>query len=313
MKKIFAILLTLALVFSLAACGANDDNTTTATETTTEEVVTEEASTTEATEPSTDESKPEGRAAEESSTEAEESTEEETEKEKAPSTKEEIVAAYAAVMNQAKKDAPGFKKVEWQTLPDDANSRIVAQGESVVNTALNLAGNNFMTTKEKSTSNPEIKDKGNDMSIFPISNSDYGCLLKDASAVKTATCTVLPNGNYKIKIVLKDEKNPEPIKNKTDKVAPSNHGSVFSPVSKKEIDDTLNGGIVSAVAKDITYSLTYHDCSSTIEFNPKDNKLVSLEQFTKVTISGSGRIAFITLDVTKQELVDEMHITDFKY
>lgn len=313
MKKFFAILLTLALVFSLAACGAKDDNTTTATETTTEEVVTEEASTTEATEPSTDESKPEGRAAEESSTEAEESTEEETEKEKAPSTKEEIVAAYAAVMNQAKKDAPGFKKVEWQTLPDDANSRIVAQGESVVNTALNLAGNNFMTTKEKSTSNPEIKDKGNDMSIFPISNSDYGCLLKDASAVKTATCTVLPNGNYKIKIVLKDEKNPEPIKNKTDKVAPSNHGSVFSPVSKKDIDDTLNGGIVSAVAKDITYSLTYHDCSSTIEYNPKDNKLVSLEQFTKVTISGSGRIAFITLDVTKQELVDEMHITDFKY
>lgn len=300
MKKFLAIFVVLAMVFAFAACGGKTPETTTEepTEEITEEVATE--ATEEATEEVTEEA-------------TEEVTEEVTEEDKLPETKEEILAAYAEVMNQAKKDAPGFTKIEWQTLPADANSRVVAQGESVVNTALNLAQNNFMTSEADTKKDPEIREKGTDMHTFPICDSLYGCLLTNPDAIKSAKCEELSNGNYKITITLNSEKNPEPVSSNTATSAPSNHGGVFSPVSKKVIDDTLSGGIVSAVAKDITYSLTYHDCSTTLEYNPENNHVVSLVQYTKVTISGSGKIAFIKLDVTKQELVDEMHIYNVKY
>lgn len=306
MKKFLAILLTLAMVLAFAACGADTEEETTTVTEVTEEVVTDEV--TEATEAETD-------ATEATSEDAETTEEGETEADEAkvPETTEEILAAYTEVMNQVKKDAPAYKKIEWQTLPDDANSRIVSEGASVVNTALNLAQNNFMTSEEDTKADPEIKEKGTDMHTFPICNSNYGCLLKDTSAIKSAKCEVLSNGNYKITIVLKDEKNPEPVKDENTTSIPSNHAGVFSPISKAEIDENLNGGIVSAVAKDISYSLTYHDCSTTVEYNPENNHVVSLIQFTKVAISGSGKVAFIKLGVTKQELVDEMHIYDIKY
>ena len=319
MKKYLAILLTLAMIFALAACGATTDEETTAPEETSEEVVSEEVSEEVSEDSSEAVSEDASEAVSEDASEAasedasEDASEGETEEAKVPSTKEEILAAYTAVMNQAKKDAPAYKKIEWQTLPDDANSRIVSEGSSVVNTALNLAQNNFMTSEEDTKADPEIKEKGSSMSSFPICNSKYGCLLTNTSAIKSAKCEVLSNGNYKITIVLNDEKNPEPVKSEDATTAPSNHGGIFSPVSKKDIDDTLNGGIVSAVAKDIVYSLTYHDCSSCIEYDPTNNHLVSVVQFSKVAISGSGKIAFIKLGVTKQELVDEMHIYDIKY
>lgn len=45
------------------------------------------------------------------------------------------------------------------------------------------------------------------MYCFPIRDSDYGCLLTDTEAIKTADFKELPNGNYEITIVLNSEKN----------------------------------------------------------------------------------------------------------
>ncbi len=316
MKKLIAVLLVAALVFGFAACGSksnNNEDTTAAPLETTESDTTEtaEATSESAAEESTAETEKATEAASEGESETETSAEETTEAAKKPETKEEILAAYTAVMNQAKKDAPAFKKVEYQELPDDANSRVVSKGGAVVNAALKLA-DHFMTSEVDAKADPEIKENGNNMRSWPVYKSQKGCMVTDVNAVKSAKCEELSNGNYKITIVLKDESNPEPAP-EGGTTAPSNHGGMFAPLSKAEIDENLNGGFVSAVAKGITYSLVYHDCEAVLVYNPKDNRVVSLDQTMRVRISGQGRVAGIQMVIDKQELIDYMHIYDIKY
>ncbi len=317
MKKLIAVLLVAALAFGFAACGSKSNNTEETTlapwESTEEDVTSETAEATSegSAEESTAQAEKTTEAASEGASETETSAEETTEAAKKPETKAEILAAYTAVMNQAKKDAPAFNKVEYQELPDDANSRVVSKGGAVVNAALKLA-THFMTTEEDAKADPEIKEKGNNMRSWPVCKSQKGCIVTDPNAVKSAKCEELSNGNYKITIVLKDESNPEPAPD-GGTTAPSNHGGMFAPLSKAEIDENLNGGFVSAVAKDISYSLVYHDCEAVLVYNPKDNHVVSLDQTMRVRISGQGKVAGIQMVVDKQELIDYMHIYNIKY
>lgn len=312
MKKLLAILMALTFIFALASCGSKTEGETTTTEAITEESETEtETETQTEAESKEDESETETTTEGESKEDKTEEDESTTEKEeqKVPSTKAEILAAYTEVMNQAKKDAPGFTKTEYQELPEAG--RVINKGETLVNTALKVAGN-FMTTKDKAESDPEIKEKGNNMRSWPVLKCPKGCMLTNESAIKSAKCEELSNGNYKITIVLNDENNPEPAKEGAT-TAPSAHGSVFSPLSKSEIDDALNGGIVSAVFKDITYTLRYHDCSTVLVYNPENNHVVSLDQTCHVSIKASAKALGATLDIGNQELINYMSIKNIKY
>lgn len=229
---------------------------------------------------------------------------------KKPTGTKEILAAYTAVVNQVKKDAPAFKKTEYQELPTEG--RKVSEGAGLVNAALKLAGN-FMTTKEDC----EVQDteKGSDMHRWPLSNSSKGCLLTNTAAVKSATCSETKDGYYVITMTFQSEMNPEPVKDASETKAPSNHGGVFDPVSKKEIDDTLTGNkIITIAVRDITYSLKYHDCEVKLTYDPKTNRVINFAQTTHVSISGQG--TFLTggkIVVDNTELVDYMNIYDIKY
>lgn len=315
MKKIIAVIMAVSMLLALASCGskpATDESTEPVSES---EKVTEESLTAETEESSTEaQSKDDAESTDASETETTgeaETSEAETEKPALPSTTAEILAAYTAVMNQAKKDAPAFNKVEYQVLPDDSNSRVVSKGGTVVNAALKVAAN-FMVTEKDAKADPEIKEKGNNMRSWPVCKTPMGCMLTDTSAIKSAKCEELSNGNYKITIVLKDEANPEPTPD-GGTVSPSKHGAVFSPLSKKEIDETLQGGIVSAVAKEISYNLIYHDCTAVLVYDPSNNHVVSLDQTMRVTISGQGKVVGIQMVVDKQELIDYMEIYNIKY
>lgn len=300
MKKYIALLLVLILALSLAACGKADENNETFVSTAVAEDETSKAETTVA-----------DTTAKADETETETSAEK-TES-KIPETPMEIIEAYTTVMNKAKDEKVGFKKAEWQSLPSDANSRVVSKGGTLVNIALNAA-NNFMTDEATAKKNPDVYEKGGDMKDFPIRNTPYGCTLteKDLDKIETIKCEELKNGNYKITIVLKSEKNPEPAPEGTGN-SPSFTGRLITPISKKQIDENLNGGIVSAVAKDIVYSLTFHDVTSVVEYNPETNQIVKLEQTTRVTVSGSGKIGLAEMVVDKQELVNDKYIYDLVY
>ena len=312
MKKVIALVLALSLIIggavlftSCSKDNAEDTTTTTAAEVETtladETTTLADETTTLADETTT--------LADETTTLAEgESTS--AEEKKVPETKEEILAAYTAVMNQAKKDAPAFNKIEYQALPGDENSRVITKGKTLVNIVLGVA-ENFFTTEADAT--VEVKEKGNEMRSWPLIKAPVGCALTDVSAIKSAKCEVLANGNYRITIVLNSEKNPEPIAEGAT-TAPSKTGAMFSPLSKKDIDNTLTGdGIVTAVIKDVTYSLTYHDCTAVLEYNPETNHVVSLEQVMWVRISGAGKVTGLAFEIEKQELKNTMKIYNIKY
>ncbi len=323
MKKFIAILSIVSILFAFTSCEGKanietpgevtsgdvfQDETETASynkASAISENTVEDTTTTEATENETV-TKSESEVSSATQTEAKK------EEKKNPSTNAEILAEYSRIMNQAKKDKPGFTFYEWQKMPDDPQSRIIAEGESVIGIVLDIAGG-FMQDEKKAKKDAAVIGKGSDMYCFPIRDSDYGCLLTDVNAIKSAKFEQLPNGNNQITIVLKSEEIPEPVTDKHSKTAPSNHGAIFQPLPKKVIDDTLSNNFIKAITEDVSFSYTYHNCKAIVEYNPENNHVVSVTQFSYVTITGSGKVTMIKLDITKQEFINEMHVVDIVY
>ena len=231
----------------------------------------------------------------------------------AKKTDKEVLDIYTTLMNKAKKDKPGYKKVEYQELPSDAQNRVITEGSNLVGTLLDLVDQlDLLTTKEAAEADPEIVEKGGDMRWFPVYKCEKGCYLTDVSAIESTSYEDLGNGKARITIELKDEQNPEPMAEGATS-APSKVGAMFSPLSKADIDNTLNGGVVSAVVKDITYSLTYHDCKAIVEYDTKTNEIIKLEQYMDVAIKANAKVILSKINIEKQELFNTMIITDFKY
>ena len=235
-------------------------------------------------------------------------------------TKADIVNIYATLMNKAKADKPGFTKVEYQELPGDPANRVVSQGEEHVTAEYIEKLFGFIedlgvfVPKEKAEADPYIHEKGDeDMSKFPVFSREKGSYLTDPKAIEKYTYTKLSNGNIKMSFVLVPENNPEPIGENTN-VAPSYTGAVFSPMSKQQIDGTVYHPIVTIFAKDIQYSLRYHDCSVVVEFNPNTMQIVYLEQVANVSIKGQGDVVRVgIIGVERQELIGTVIIKDLKY
>ncbi len=218
-----------------------------------------------------------------------------------------ILAKYTELMNQAKTDSPGFNKVEYQNIPAEK-----AQFEGkVFNTLLPLIGN-FFKDEATARANPELKLKGESMEWFPIYHNEKGCLLTDASKIKSATCTELPDGNVKITIVMNDEVNSEPPGAAA--TSASSVGAICTPIEMQTVRDTLqNDGAIKLVARNIDFDLTYYDCTTELVYNPTNNQLVSLDQFMHILINiKDGTVAFATAKGTAV-LDNYMYISDFQY
>jgi hypothetical protein len=276
--RLLALLMTLAIVFSLAACGNDEGETTTAAEQTTmEEETTVEGETTTAAETTTLEG-------DTTAVDATTAVGETTTQAGKPTTPAQILAAYTEVMNYAKTAKPAHNRKEFQSLPKEDQN----MDGFIIKTLLPIA-NTFMTQEKDA----EVEDQknGNDMKWFPVAKSSKGCLLTNVSAIKSATCDELANGNYKIVIILKDEHNPEPYM-EGDTKATSNTGNMFQPLAKSEIDNTIiNDSTVNKVVKDVKYDLKFFNCKAILEYNPKTKQIVTMEQYMSVFIDiQEGRV-----------------------
>lgn len=235
-------------------------------------------------------------------------------------TAADIVTIYATVMNKAKADKPGFTKIEYQELPGDEENRVISEGdehvgEEAVNKLLGFVEDlGVFVPKEKAESEPYIHEKGDeDMSLFPVFSREKGSYLTDPKGIESFTYDVLSNGNVKLTFVLVPEDNPEPIAENSE-VAPSYTGAVFSPMSKERIDGTVYHPIVTVFAKNIQYSLRYHDCYVEVEFNPDTMEIANLKQLAFVSIKGSGDVVGAgTIGVERQELYSTVIIKDFRW
>ncbi len=219
-----------------------------------------------------------------------------------------ILAKYTEIMNKAKADAPGYKKVEYQNIPPEK-----AQFEGkVFNTLLPLLGN-FFKDEETARAEPEIKAKGESMEWFPVYHNDKGCLLTDASTIKSATCTEQPDGNVKITIVMNDEVNAGPPAENAASCE-SAIGSILTPIEIATVQDTLkNDGAVKFIIKNAEFDLIYHDSTAELVYNPENNQIVSLDQFMHMTIDIKSGTVLGASGVGKAELDNYMYISDFQY
>lgn len=235
-------------------------------------------------------------------------------------TKADIVKIYADVMNNAKAKAPGFTKIEYQELPDGPENRVISEGEEhagdeAVNKMLNFVqGLGVFVPKEEAEKEPYVHQKGDaDMARFPVFDRAKGSYLTDPNGIEGFTYKLLPNGNVKMTFVLVSENNPEPI-GENESVSPSYTGAVFSPMSKERIDGTVYHPIVTVFAKNIKYSLKYHDCTVAVEFNPNTLEIVYLEQIARVSIKGSGDVVGAGhIGLERQELIGTVIIKDLDY
>ncbi len=235
-------------------------------------------------------------------------------------SKADIVKIYADVMNNAKKRAPGFTKIEYQELPDGEENRVFSEGgdkagDEAVAKMLNFVQSmGVFVPKEEAEANPYIHEKGDaDMARFPVFDREKGSYLTDPESIESYTYKMLPNGNVRMSFVLVPENNPEPI-GENEAVAPSYTGAVFSPMSKAKIDGTVYHPIVTVFARDIKYSLRYHDCSVVVEFNPDTMEITYLEQIARVSIKGSGDVVGLgKIGLERQELIGTVIVKDFKY
>lgn len=229
-------------------------------------------------------------------------------------TAQDIVNIYAELMNGAKEKSPGFKKIEYQVLPDDPANRVVSEGEKAIDSILGAVQSiGVFIPEDEARANPYYHTKGDsDMSLFPVFFMPKGSYLTDAKGIRSYVYEELPNGNVRVMFVLVSEDNPEPVA-EGETVAPSYTGAVFSPMSKAKIDRTLNAPIISVIATNISYSLRYHDCYVEFEYNPDTMELVSLKHIAYVTIKGSGDMLVGRVNVEKQELESYVFIDSFEY
>ena len=168
-----------------------------------------------------------------------------------PQGNEAILAKYSELMNDAKAKSVGYKKIEWQAIPEEK-----AQFEGKAFGKILPIASNFFKSEADAKAEPEIKDKGADMEWFPIYHNEKGCMLTDVSAIENATCTELPDGNVKIVIELKDEYNSEPPVSAP--TCDSYVGSMFTPIQFAEVRNTLeNDPTVKFIVKNVDFDLTY--------------------------------------------------------
>lgn len=223
-----------------------------------------------------------------------------------PETTEEIVTKYAQVIKKFKQEKPAYTKKEYQALPEE-NRQF---SNNLVNKLLGFA-DNYMT-KEDSDAATVVREAGyaDIINEIPIYGIEDGCLLKDYSAVKNATCTENSDGTYTLSFSLEDEVNPAcPIAGSTE--PQSNHGAVLMPGNRDEIMVEVEKVEKMTGAKCNNFDMTYRDCTFECVYNPANDQVVSITHHANIDIDAD--LHFI-VDITgTARLTNDMLVYDVKW
>ncbi|HZK22217.1 MAG TPA: hypothetical protein VFC76_08095, partial [Oscillospiraceae bacterium] len=209
-------------------------------------------------------------------------------------SKAEILNIYKNAVNKVKNNAAaGYTKKEWQSLPE--------LDIGTLGKILNPFIDRFMT--QEADAKEEINAKGSDEAKrrFPA------CTLTDLSKIATATCTE-SGGNYNIKIVMIDEKNPKESNNFLGQITNS---VLYEESIREEVDGLVLFGS-PLVDKGYTFDITYNAFTITAKIT-KDGKFISLEHFANVPIKADAKVAKIYNLNGTARLENNCKYYDFKY
>ena len=216
-------------------------------------------------------------------------------------TAEEVLAKYTEVMDAFKKNVSEgkvsqYNKKEFQTLADDYDLGTV--GNLVLPIAQNL-----MTSEDEAEEQTRT-----DYEQIPVTNNIKGCLLTDASAIKSASMTE-SGGKTTIVIVLNDEKGAYPAEDNATSCG-SIVGSVFNPLDQEEIDNIV--AEFSAVVTVNKFELTCKDCTATLVFNTETGEVESLEQIMNYYIDVDAKAVVVPVS-GYATLTNKMTIYNVQY
>ena len=221
--------------------------------------------------------------------------ESQTPSESGPS-KEEVLKKYTEVMDQLKAGVATYDKKEFQVLQPDYDLG------SVGNLVLPIA-EGLMTSEEKA----ELQNR-TDWEQIPVIRNKKGCLLTDASKIKSATMTE-SGGKTTIVIILNDEKSPLPAEDGATSCN-SAIGSMFNPLNQKDIDDIV--AKFSSVVTMNKFELTGKDCTATLVFDTASGKVESLEQIMNYFIDVDAKAVFVPVS-GYATLTNKMTINNVTY
>lgn len=206
----------------------------------------------------------------------------------------EILNIYKNAVNKVKNNgAAGYKKREWQELPE--------LDIGTLGTILNPFIDRFMTKEADATE--EISEKGSDDAKrrFPP------CTLTDLSKIASATCTE-SGGNYNVTIIMVDEINPKKTSNFLGQITNS---VLYEEDIREEVDGLTFLG-APLVDESYTFDITYSAYKITAKIT-KDGKFISLDHYANVPIKANAKVAKIyTLNGTAR-LENNCKYYDFKY
>ena len=212
-----------------------------------------------------------------------------------------ILAEYTKIMDGLKKSVidgkvSQYNKKEFQTLADDYDLGTV--GNLVLPIAQNL-----MTSEDEAEEQVRT-----DYEQIPIVRNQKGCLLTDASAIKSAKMTEA-GGKTTIEIVLNDEKGSLPAaENATS--CDSIVGSMFNPLDQAEIDNIV--AEFSGVVTMNKFELTCKDCTSTLVYDTATGKVESLTQIMNYYIDVDAKAVFVPVS-GYATLTNKMTIYNVQY
>ena len=206
-------------------------------------------------------------------------------------TPEDILEEYTQVMNKLKSDAPGFTTVRYQNLPPEYQNL-----GAVAKLVLPIIEKN-VTSKSATQAVTYASGSANKL---PVLDSESGCLLTDATKIKSAYSEVLDDGRCKLVITLHDEQNPI---TSSDGVNPQS--AVVAMFSPYEVGNQISA-IAELALSDIDFN--YTDCTVTVIYNKSNKKVESVKQVMNIDISANAYVATI-----KARIVDITEYDSFKY
>ncbi|NLX93824.1 MAG: hypothetical protein GXZ02_08190 [Clostridiales bacterium] len=281
MKKnftgILSILLAFSLFFSLAACGKDEKETTTAAattvadETTTVEETTLDSETTVAEETT---------LPEETTQPGVESTDTTGQTTSAPITAAEIVAYYNTAANKAKKDKPAYTLTTTNIIGDITSSSGLIEGLAKKVVPM------FPTDPLPTVS----VEKGNG-STLPVVGQNYGGKVEVSSLLDKNGATCVDKGSY-YEITLKFK--PEKLNGLPTDVTKIRHGQAFNMLTQQLVDnETDKFKIIVKIEK---FAPNYHDSYVKCAIDKATGNMLSGTYYCVNNSDVVAKVGFSTID-----------------
>lgn len=283
MKKrltgIFSFMLALTLIFSLAACGKDEKETTAVAETTVadETTVQDETTTLEQTTTVGDETTlPAGE------TTTARTTDTTTANPSAvPKTPAEIVNYYNTAANKAKKDKPAYTLVTTNIIGDITSSSGLLEG--IAKRVVPMFSEDLVPTT--------VTVKKGDGSTLPVRDQNYGGKVEVSSLLDKNGANCVDKGTY-FEITLNFK--PEKLDTLPTDVTKIRHGQAFNMLTKELVDNETDS--FKAIVKIEKFAPEYHDCYVKCKIEKATGNILSGTYYCVNNSDVEAKVGFTTFD-----------------